>query len=142
MTVRGIWRWAEADPERPSLVEASGRETTAAWTAEPDQADAAFGGSVSTAGDVDGDGFSDVLVGAETYDNGETDEGGAQVYHGSASGLSVTPDWTGEGNQANARFGLAVDTAGDVNRDGLGDVVVGAHVPVREQHLERVPAGG
>ena len=40
----------------------------------------------ATAGDVNGDGYADVIVGAPGYDNGQTDEGRAFVYHGSASG--------------------------------------------------------
>lgn len=39
-----------------------------------------FGLSVGTAGDVNGDGYSDVIVGAHRYDNGQTDEGRAFVY--------------------------------------------------------------
>ena len=62
----------------------------AAWTAESDQAGAYFGCSVATAGDVNGDGYSDVIVGAPCYDNGQTDEGRAYVYHGSAAGLSAS----------------------------------------------------
>ena len=64
--------------------------TSPAWTAESDQAYADFGCSVATAGDVNGDGYSDVIVGACGYDNGQTDEGRAYVYHGSAAGLSAT----------------------------------------------------
>lgn len=101
--------------------------TSAAWTAESDQASANFGWSVRTAGDVNGDGFSDVIVGAKMFDNGETNEGRAFVYHGSAGGLGVTANWTAEGNQAEAYFGHAVATAGDVNGDGFGDVIVGAY---------------
>ena len=100
--------------------------TSAAWTAESDQADAHFGWAVGTAGDVNGDGYSDVIVGALQYDNGEANEGRAFVYYGSASGLSLTPDWTAESDQATATFGLAVGTAGDVNGDGYSDVIVGA----------------
>jgi FG-GAP repeat len=39
---------------------------------------------VGTAGDVNGDGYSDVIVGACFYDNGEANEGAAAVYHGAA----------------------------------------------------------
>jgi hypothetical protein len=97
------------------------------WTAESDQAGAFFGASVATAGDVNGDGFSDVVIGASSYDNGEMNEGRAFVYHGSASGLSSTPAWTAECNEALADFGFAVAMAGDVNGDGFSDVIIGAH---------------
>ena len=100
--------------------------TSPAWTAEGDQAYANFGASVATAGDVDGDGYSDVVVGAPSYDNGQADEGRAYVYRGSAAGLSATPAWTAESDQASAFFGLWVSTAGDVNGDGYSDVIVGA----------------
>jgi hypothetical protein len=105
---------------------ASGLSDTAAWTAEGNQDSAYFGCSVGTAGDVNGDGYSDIIVGAYVYDNGETNEGMAFVYTGSASGLSDTAAWTAEGNQDSAYFGLAVGTAGDVNGDGFSDVIVGA----------------
>jgi hypothetical protein len=97
------------------------------WTAESNQASASFGWSVSTAGDVNGDGYSDVIVGSPNYDNGQTDEGRAYVYHGSASGLSPAANWTVESNQNYAYFGSCVSTAGDVNGDWYSDVVVGAY---------------
>ncbi len=105
---------------------ASGLSTTPNWTAESNQANAVFGWSVASAGDVNGDGFSDVIVGARLFDNGETDEGRAFVYHGSAAGLGTTPNWTAESNQVNAQFGVSVASAGDVNGDGFSDVIVGA----------------
>lgn len=105
---------------------AAGLATIPDWIVESDHWEASFGWSVSTAGDVNGDGYSDVIVGAYRYDNGETDEGRAFVYHGSATGLSVTPDWTAESDQAGARFGWSVSSVGDVNGDGYPDVIVGA----------------
>ena len=85
-----------------------------------------FGFSVSGAGDVNGDGYSDVIVGAYTYDNGETNEGAAFIYHGSAGGINNTVAATLQGNQIAASFGTSVACAGDVNGDGYSDVIVGA----------------
>ena len=106
---------------------ASGLSPSPSWTAEGNQETAYFGCSVSTAGDVNGDGYSDVIVGAHYYDNGETNEGAAFLYLGCPSGLSASPSWTAEGDQANAYFGFSVATAGDVNGDGYGDIIVGAY---------------
>jgi len=101
--------------------------TTPAWSAESNQADAEFGRSVATAGDVNGDGYSDVIIGASMYDGGQSDEGRAFVYYGSATGLNSSADWTAESDQASAQLGVAVATAGDVNGDGYSDVIVGSH---------------
>ncbi len=97
------------------------------WTGNCNQADANYGVSIANAGDVNGDGYADVIVGASHYSNGETNEGAAFVYYGSASGLSKTPSWTAEGSQANAFFGISVAGNGDVNKDGYADVIIGAH---------------
>jgi hypothetical protein len=61
---------------------------------ESNQASASLGYSVASAGDVNGDGYSDVIVSAHLYDSGESDEGRAFVYHGSASGLDLSAAWT------------------------------------------------
>ena len=100
--------------------------SSADWTGEADQANAYFGFDVGTAGDVNGDGYDDVIIGAYWYDNGQNNEGGAFVYHGSSSGLSSSADWTGESDSADAEYGWSVGTAGDVNGDGYADVIVGA----------------
>ncbi|MDH5546946.1 MAG: tandem-95 repeat protein [Gammaproteobacteria bacterium] len=107
---------------------AGGPSTTADWTAESDQASANFGVSLASAGDVNGDGYADLVVGANLYDNGESDEGRAFVYYGSGTGLSATADWTMESNQASANYGISVNSAGDVNGDGYADVIVGANL--------------
>ena len=106
---------------------ASGLGATPAWTADGDQSGSGFGFSVATAGDVNGDGYSDIIIGACNCDNGRPDDGRAFVYLGSPSGLANAPVWTAQGNQAGARFGASVATAGDVNGDGYADIVIGAH---------------
>jgi hypothetical protein len=73
---------------------------------------------------VNGDGFSDVIVGAPLYP-GVLYHGAAFLYHGSASGLVVNPSWAVEGEQEFGNFGNSVMTAGDVNGDGFSDVIVG-----------------
>ncbi len=100
--------------------------TAADWSSESNQADAQLGVAVAGAGDVNGDGFADVIVGAPGYDGGANNEGRVYVYHGSAAGLSNTANWNKESDQAGARFGAAVASAGDVNNDGFSDVIVGA----------------
>jgi hypothetical protein len=111
-------------------------ELFASWTAESNQDIARYGSSVATAGDVNGDGFSDVIVGADDYDDGQTDEGQAFVYVGSTTGLGTTPAWTAQGNQDIAQFGSDVASAGDVNGDGFSDVIVGARLYTNGQDSE------
>jgi hypothetical protein len=52
------------------------------WGAEGDQAGAAFGSAVAAAGDVNGDGYSDVAVGAPYHDSGYSDGGRALLFYG------------------------------------------------------------
>ncbi|MBK8551270.1 MAG: FG-GAP repeat protein [Ignavibacteria bacterium] len=81
-----------------------------------------FGVSVSTAGDVNGDGYSDVIVGAERFNE---NTGSANIFYGGIKMNEVT-DLTLTGEAINDKFGFSVSTAGDVNRDGFSDVIVGA----------------
>ncbi|MBO9616854.1 MAG: FG-GAP repeat protein [Dyadobacter sp.] len=99
----------------------------AAKILQSNQVNAQAGTSVSTAGDVNGDGYSDVLVGAPYYDAGQTDEGAVFVYLGSAAGLNTNPAKILEINQTEANFGISVAMAGDVNGDRRSDILVGAH---------------
>ena len=96
------------------------------WLEEGGQANARFGYAATTAGDINSDGYDDIIVGAHSYDSTGTDEGRATVYYGSASGPSSNPDWTVDGPNNGARLGFAVNTAGDVNNDGYADVIIGA----------------
>jgi hypothetical protein len=108
------------------LGSSSGLGTSPAWAVEGNQNEVYFGTSVASAGDVNGDGYADVLVGAPWYSNGQTEEGAAFVYHGSASGLGTTPARILDSNQSFSQFGASVSTAGDTNADGHADVIVGA----------------
>ena len=85
-----------------------------------------FGVSVSGASDVNGDGFFDVVVGADLWESGQTDEGAAFVFHGSPVGVAALPAVTLQRNIVNGQFGVSVSEAGDVNGDGYADIVVGA----------------
>ncbi len=85
-----------------------------------------FGISVAGAGDVNGDGYADVVVGAYQCDIGGTDAGRAYVFFGGPrsddrANLIFT------GSSAGDSFGFSVAGAGDMNRDGYGDVIVGAY---------------
>ena len=89
-----------------------------------------MGNSVSSAGDVDGDGYADLIVGAHAFANGEDDEGVAFVFLGSAEGITGAGPADShsqlEANQGGARMGTSVAASGDVHGDGYTAVVVGA----------------
>lgn len=85
-----------------------------------------FGFSVATAGDIDADGYADVLIGVERASRGVATAGEVQVFHGSASGIGAVLTTRIAGTEAGGRFGCSVASAGDVNRDGFSDVIIGA----------------
>ncbi|MCA9492351.1 MAG: FG-GAP repeat protein, partial [Myxococcales bacterium] len=106
------------------LGSAAGLAATPVWTRESGDALSYYALSVDGAGDVNGDGYADIIVGAYGWSNPTFHEGAAFVYYGSASGPSTTADWVMEGDQDNASFGESVAGAGDVDGDGYDDVIV------------------
>src|SRR5262245_14245258 len=96
------------------------------WSAEANQGGAAFGISVASAGNVNGDAWDDIIVGADLFDNQQAEEGVVFVYYGSPSGPALNPSWTVESNQAASSFGRCVASAGDIDHDGFDDIIIGA----------------
>jgi hypothetical protein len=86
-----------------------------------------FGWSVAEAGDVNGDGVRDLIVGAIYNDSAAKDAGEAYVYLGGPV-VSNVPFVTMTGMAPNDQFGVSVAGAGDVNGDGFADVIVGARL--------------
>jgi hypothetical protein len=89
---------------------------------------AGFGCSIGTAGDVNGDGYSDLLVGARYWESGSTEnaEGAVFVYHGSARGSQ--PYRTSFFNPTTPMTTSVPTWRGwDINNDGYSDIIVGAY---------------
>ncbi len=103
----------------------SAADATADLTVTGDAAGDFLGWSVASAGDVNGDGFADLIVGAFVSDAGGTKAGRAYVYHGGPA-ADDTADLTLTGAAAGDHFGTSVASAGDVNGDGFADLIVGA----------------
>ncbi len=92
---------------------------------------------MSSASDVNGDGFDDLIIGAVFGDAGATNSGESYVVFGrsgsfaSALDLSALDGSTGfrlDGIDASDLFGFSVSSAGDVNGDGFDDLVIGASI--------------
>src|SRR5512143_293140 len=121
--VQGLASPPRRPPARPSA--GSGLCASPAWMTDGDQAGARFG-TVAPAGDVNGDGYDDLIVGSYAYDRPEVDEGAVFLYLGGPAGVAAAPAWIAESNQAGAHLGDKLSGAGDVNGDGYDDVVLGA----------------
>jgi hypothetical protein len=100
-----------------------------------DAIDDQAGFSVASAGDVNGDGIADIIVGANRNDNGGSNAGAAYVIFGKAgatrtnldlSSLGATDGFIIQGDTASDYAGRSVASAGDVNGDGIADLIVGA----------------
>lgn len=92
------------------------------------------GYSVSTAGDVNGDGLSDLIIGAPFTDTNGSNSGTSYVLYGKENmtdvDLSLVTSSQGfalYGEATNDASGFSVSAAGDVNGDGMGDLIVGAY---------------
>ncbi len=100
----------------------SGVNGSILYTFNGDSAEDFLGWSVSGAGDVNGDGYADLIVGALGDDNNGTESGSARVFSGVNGGTLYSFD----GDSAEDFLGWSVSGAGDVNGDGYADLIVGA----------------
>jgi hypothetical protein len=95
------------------------------------------GHSVSNAGDINGDSIDDLIIGAHYADpSGKINAGRSYVVFGSREGFSSPIDLSTlddinnlviNGEQAGDRSGFSVNDAGDINGDGIEDLIIGAH---------------
>jgi Ca2+-binding RTX toxin-like protein len=129
------WLAAPADaalPQQAGTVDLGNARPNA--SADGDRSSDQAATAVSGAGDVNGDGLADVIVGAPLANpNGRTDAGSAFVVFGRADGASIDlsriasgAGFRIDGAVRNDRLGSAVSRAGDMNGDGLADLIVGA----------------
>ncbi len=95
----------------------------------------ASGRSVAAAGDINGDGIDDLIIGAPNADSNHIDSGRSYVVFGSAAGLpnpfnlSAINGLNGfvlNGEAAEDESGSSVAAAGDINGDGIDDLIIGA----------------
>ena len=81
-----------------------------------------FGGRISEAGDINNDGYSDIIVGAAQYNSGT---GRVYIFFG-GNHIDSIPDVVLNGDSLDNNFGCSVSYAGDVNKDGYDDIIIGA----------------
>ncbi|WP_158287597.1 VCBS domain-containing protein [Falsiroseomonas bella] len=133
--------FGKADADAVDLAEVAAGTGGLGFKILAEAAQDGLGSAVGIAGDVNGDGLADIIVGARFHDRpGASNSGAAYIVFGKEDGGEVDLlDVAGGssslgfkilGEPLNSAFaGFSVSAAGDVNGDGLADVVVGAPGP-------------
>ena len=107
----------------PALAQTTIPASSADWIVDGILTTTTFGLRVGLAGDINGDGYDDVLIGDPSFDGILTQTGRLSLHLGSTGGVSTTPSWTLEGTTAFERMGW-FHVLGDVNADGFDDFLV------------------
>ena len=126
------------------VLDTTGLEPTAGFILQGELGDGQLGWSVAGAGDINGDGLADFIVGAPFGDDFRRGTGEAYILYGKAgtagtqfgedvedrqvldiTGLLPTDGFILQGDEDRDALGISVAGAGDINGDGLGDLVVG-----------------
>ena len=118
-----------------SIVDISALDGTDGFKIKGENTNDQFGTSVATAGDINGDGFDDLLIGAPSALHIDNTYGAAYVLFGKSAAFSSTVKAsTLDGKTGfkiyalnrDDQLGYSVSTAGDMNGDGLSDILLGS----------------
>jgi Ca2+-binding RTX toxin-like protein len=122
-------------PQFPANIDLSSLDGTTGFKLSGGAVNDNSGASVASAGDVNGDGFDDVIVGVRGADPNGSNSGASYVVFGKVSGFAANLDLSSldgsdgfklSGAAAGDRSGRSVASAGDVNGDGFADLIIGA----------------
>lgn len=97
-----------------------------AWTFDGDLPGAHFGASLAGGFDFNDDGYDDFAVGAPDHNGPGVASGQVRIFFGRELVAGIVPAHTLFGDDPNWSLGTSLDNAGDVNKDGYGDLIAGA----------------
>ena len=121
--------------ELSGLLAVNGGDGTSGFVINGIDGDDGSGYSVSSAGDINGDGFGDIIIGATYADPNGAESGESYIVFGSGAGfgaslelssLNGTNGFVIGGIDEFDESGMSVSSAGDINGDGFDDVIIGA----------------
>ncbi|MBB24855.1 MAG: hypothetical protein CME02_04940 [Geminicoccus sp.] len=119
-----------------SLLATNGGDGSAGFVINGVNADDQIGESVSSAGDINNDGYDDIIIGAYLADPNDDQSGESYVVFGKAAGYSASLELSSlngtngfviNGIDEDDYSGDSVSSAGDINNDGFDDIIIGAY---------------